>query len=236
MARRQRRSRAPAPVGLPTTSTSSRGRARRAISAARHPVGPPGSARLNSSTRSTRAGYPRIVSAAMRVLVVGPLEPDSMADNIVASLRDAGHDARGVSAWPGRGQLNFLGALRPHALDELERRPRTAARIHDRVLRAAEEHRPELTLVTDERLSPRLVAPLRAFGPVAVWFTDSLALLGRETWLAAGYDLVLTTDEPTARRFRDLRGVNAHLMPEGCNPAWHRPPAGAVPGTPGPRC
>jgi spore maturation protein CgeB len=171
----------------------------------------------------------------MRVLVVGPITPDSMADNLVASLRDAGHDAAGVSVWRGGRQLDRLGALQSHALEEAERRPGLAARRQGRVLDAAEEHRPEVTIVVDRTLSTALVPRLRAAGgPVALWFPDALSAIGRETWLAAGYDALFLTDAGLARRYRQLRGMNAHLMPEACTPRWHRPPAGAAPGDAGP--
>lgn len=151
------------------------------------------------------------------------------------SLRDAGHDAAGVSAWSGGGRLQRLGALQSHVFEEAARRPRLAARGQGRVVDAAEEHRPELTLVTDHTLSPALVPRLRALGgPVALWFQDALSAIGRETWLTAGYDALLLTDAEVARRYRELRGVNAHLMPEGCTPRWHRPPAGEHPGDAGP--
>ena len=171
----------------------------------------------------------------MRVLVVGPVTPDSMADNLVASLRDAGHDAAGVSTWPGGGQLERLGALQSHVLEAAARRPRLAARRQRRVVEAAEEHRPELTLVIDHTLSSALVPQLRAAGgPVALWFPDALSAIGRETWLAGAYDALFVTDAELARRYRELRGLNAHLMPEGCTPRWHRPPAGVAPGDAGP--
>lgn len=177
----------------------------------------------------------------MRVLVVGPLGPDSLADNLLGSLRDVGHDARGVETWKFSPEsqasrpLPLLDALQPHALNEMERRPALAARLQAGVLEAAEEHRPELTIVMDWNLSVELVPRVRAAGgPVALWFTDPLREIGREAYLLGGYDSVFVTDEPSAQRYRDLRGLNAHLMPEACNPRWHRPPEDAVPGDAGP--
>ena len=35
-------------------------------------------------------------------------------------------------------------------------------------------------------------------------------------------------------RYRELRGLNAHLLPEACNPRWHRPPKDHSPGDAGP--
>lgn len=183
----------------------------------------------------------------MRVLVVGPQGPDSLADNLLASLRDGGHDARGVETWTSGSRLAgssqasrplpFLGPLELHALNELERRPAVAARLQAGVLPAAEEHRPELTVVVDPRLAVPLVPRLRAAAggtPVALWFTDSLRQIGREAHLLGGYDAVFGTDAGLMKRYRELRGLNAHLLPEACNPRWHRPPAGDSPGDGGP--
>ena len=183
----------------------------------------------------------------MRVLVVGPLGPDSLADNLLVSLRDTGHDARGVETWTSGTRfggptqrsrpLPFLGPFERHAVDELERRPVVAARLQAGVLLAAEEHRPELTVVVDPRLAVPLVARLRAAAggtPVALWFTDSLPQIGRESHLLGAYDAVFGTDAGLMERYRELRGLNAHLLPEACNPRWHRPPEGDSPGDGGP--
>ena len=183
----------------------------------------------------------------MRVLVVGPLGPDSLADNLLVSLRDTGHDARGVETWtsgsrlggPGQGSrpLPFLGSLELHAVNELERRPALAARMQAGVLTVAEEHRPELTVVVDPRLAVPLVPRLRTVAggtPVVLWFTDGLRQIGREAHLLGGYDAVFGTDAGLMERYRELRGLNAHLLPEACNPRWHRPPEGDSPGDAGP--
>ena len=183
----------------------------------------------------------------MRVLVVGPLGPDSPAENLTTSLQDLGHDARGVETWDWDARLSnpkthasrplpFLGSFELHAVNELERRPGLAARLQAGVVAAAEEHQPELTIVMDRSLSVGLVPRLKSASggaPVALWFFDSLRAIGRETYLLGGYDAVFVTDEPSARRYRDIRGLNAHLMPEACNPRWHRPPDGAAPGDAG---
>jgi spore maturation protein CgeB len=183
----------------------------------------------------------------MRVLVVGPMGPDAFAENMVSSLGQAGHEVRAVETWthssPGGRRvararpLPVLGPLEHHLLDELQRRPRLAARLQAGVVEAAEDHRPELTVVMDASLSAKLVPRIRratSGAPVVLWFPDGMGRLGREAHLLCGYDALFGTDAPLAERYRELRGLNAHLLPEACNPIWHRPPDGQAPGDAGP--
>ena len=124
--------------------------------------------------------------------------------------------------------------LRVHVREEMERHADLGARVQRRVLEAAEDHRPELTLVVDRTLAPN---SCRACARPAPWRSGSRTApgcSGAKPGSRAPYDALFMTDAEVARRYRDLRGLNAHLMPEGCNPAWHRPPAGAAPGDAGP--
>jgi spore maturation protein CgeB len=169
----------------------------------------------------------------MRVLVVGEAYPDSFADNLHSTLRDAGHDVCAVSPFPrwlarhGRARARLRGAL-PVA-------PRAALRLQRPVVDAAESFRPDVVLNVDARLSHLVVGELRSVtaAPIAFWFPDSPGGLGRETHLLAGYDAVLLKDTVVVRRYRRVLGVNAHFVPEACNPRWHRPFDDAAPGAAG---
>jgi spore maturation protein CgeB len=169
----------------------------------------------------------------MRVLVVGEAYPDSFADNLHSTLRDAGHDVCAVSPFPrwlarhGRARARLRGAL-PVA-------PRAALRLQRPVVDAAESFRPDVVLNVDARLSHLVVGELRSVtaAPIAFWFPDSPGGLGRETHLLAGYDAVLLTDTVVVRRYRRVLGINAHFVPEACNPRWHRPFDDAAPGAAG---
>ena len=47
--------------------------------------------------------------------------------------------------------------------------------------------------------------------------------------MLAGYDALFLKDSAVVERYRRLLGLNAHFLPEACNPRWHRP-IGAVTG------
>ncbi len=159
----------------------------------------------------------------MRILVVGSVYPDSFADNLVSSLADAGHTMAAVAPFTGKA----LRARRvAHRLqDEVQAFPSAAKRLQRHVLEAAEEHRPDLVLNVDYRLSYVLVSELRsvARAPVVFWFPDALGNLGREMHVLAGYDALFLKDTAVVERYSRVLRINAHFLPEACNPRWHRP-------------
>ena len=168
----------------------------------------------------------------MRVLLVGERYPDSFADNLTVALRDAGHEVSSVS--PFRGPLAGSGRLRARLKAELPSMPRAALRAQAHVLEAADERQPELVLNVDFRLSWRIVRQLSERGLVcAFWFPDSMGNLGRETHVLGHYDAVFLKDSAVVRQYREILGLNAHFLPEACNPRWHRPPDGVTPGDAG---
>jgi len=166
----------------------------------------------------------------VRVLLVGDVYPDSFADNLVTSLSDAGHVVEAVGAFPK--VLTGPGRSSARIRAELPWLPRAARRLQRHVVQAAEALGPELILNIDFRLSWPIVQDLKSVSgaPAAFWFPDAPGNLGRETHVLAAYDGVFVKDSSVARIYRDVLGLNAHFLPEACNPRWHRPPSGLSPG------
>jgi spore maturation protein CgeB len=170
----------------------------------------------------------------MRVLLIGEAHPDSFADNISDTLVDAGHVVRTVAPFrgPAGGQSRLWVRLRA----ELPWVLRVATRMQAHVVDAAEDFRPDLVLNLDSRLAWPVVRRVReaSGAAVAFWFPDSVGSLARETHVLADYDAVFLKDTAVVERYRALLGLNAHFLPEACNPLWHRPPDGISPGDDGP--
>lgn len=166
--------------------------------------------------------------APKRVLVIGERYADSFADNLCASLDDAGHDVACVG--PFRLDRTRLPRLQARLRAELAMMPELAARLQRHVSDAAEQHQPELVINLDYRLSFLAVTDLRAVSaaPIVFWYPDSPGNLGRETHVLAGYDAVFLKDSVTVQRYRDGLGLNSVFLPEACNPRWHRPPVDAI--------
>jgi spore maturation protein CgeB len=165
----------------------------------------------------------------MRIGVIGRLEPDRFAANIIAALRDAGHVAVPLGPLAARHRLKItkgLAALSAQAVPRLEQR------VQDRIVRVAAQAVCELVISTDGRLTPESVAALRRGGArVALWFPDSLLNLGRALMLIAPYDALFFHEPHLVERLRAMLDLPVYYLPEGCNPRHHRPtvPAGTEP-------
>lgn len=179
-------------------------------------------------------GTPPPADGLPRVLVVGKRAPDYFADNVLTCLEDFGYETRSVE--PFQGTLSKSGRMTARVRAEVEVSPRLARRLQQHVLEAADEFRPELTLVLDARVAYPIVSALKqaSHAPVVFWFPDHSGNLGREMHLLAGYDAVFLKDSVIARRYRDSLGINAFYLPEGCNPRWHRPAGELAPSTENP--
>ena len=165
----------------------------------------------------------------MRIGVIGRLEPDRFAANIIAAVRDAGHVPVPLGPLGARHRLKIsagLAALSMQAMPGLEQR------TQDRIVRAAARAACELVISTDGRLTPASVAALRRDGArVALWFPDSVAGLGRALMLIAPYDALFFHEPHLVDRLRATLDLPVYYLPQGCNPRHHRPavPAGTEP-------
>jgi spore maturation protein CgeB len=92
------------------------------------------------------------------------------------------------------------------------------------LLRRARKLQPELVLVTHPRVPPQVVARLKqsCSGKVVCWFSDQIMGLYRHYLVAAPYDAVFLKEPFLVRAFREKLGMNAHYLPECCNPVWHK--------------
>jgi spore maturation protein CgeB len=95
--------------------------------------------------------------------------------------------------------------------------------VQDRFVRRTEGVRPDLVLVTYGGLTPRTVKRLLGISPaVAAWYPDASANLDREYLLASEYHCMFFKEPRAVALFRVNLGLPAYLLPECCNPAWHR--------------
>lgn len=157
----------------------------------------------------------------MRVLVVGPLDADSFADNVISALRQMGHEvfaagpARHTPRNPRLSNAVHILSDRVASLDEASQR---------HVVEAAEQHKPSVVLTMDSRLRPATVAKLKAHaGRVALWFPDHVANLGRHEAFLAPYDRIFLKNPDLVRQLQTVHGLPVAYMPEAANPLWHHP-------------
>ena len=163
----------------------------------------------------------------MRIGVVGPISPDSFADNIVTALTDMGHDP--VPLGPlcaRRGRYAAVEMAIRNALPALDERAQR------RVTAAAVRADCEIVINVDQRLMPGVVRDMRRAGmKVGLWFPDHVVHMGRQFMLLAPYDAVFVKEPHVVHTLGPLLGKPLFYLPQACNPRWHRPlvPVGTEP-------
>lgn len=165
----------------------------------------------------------------MRVGVIGPMWPDSLADNIVDCLGDLAVTpvALGPAGPDGSGRL-AARTVQTVARFGAE----TVALVQRPLLRRAREAACDVIINVDQSLVPQIVAGLkRTAAQVVLWYPDSMSNIGRSSMIAGDYDALFLKDRLFADRLRSIYCMPAHYLPEACNPRWHRPigePGGAA--------
>jgi spore maturation protein CgeB len=165
----------------------------------------------------------------MRVGVVGPVKPDSFADNVGDALRRTGHVVTQLGSAGPRARSRLAGNLGTLARQAM---PRLEDRAQRQIARAAHDADCEVVINLEAGLAPGVVTELRRTGArVAFWFPDHVANLGRQTMLLGPYDALFFKEPHLVDRLRANLDLPVYYLPQGCNPRWHRPlvPAGTEP-------
>lgn len=154
-----------------------------------------------------------------KIMVVGPLDPDSFADNISDSLNRMGHNVLAAGPARPRPRLVQIRNLVSIAGDRL---PRQDAFMQRHLINAERAFRPEIILSTDRTLQPAVVKQLRAGGArIALWFPDAVSNMGRHDMFLAGYDRIFFKNPALVRQLTAVHGIAASYLPEAFNPTWH---------------
>jgi spore maturation protein CgeB len=158
----------------------------------------------------------------MKILAVGPVFADSFAHNVVVTLQAMRH--RVVSAAGLRFRHNGNRYLNAFWRQLDAGFPAVELSYFHGLLRQARKFQPELVLVTHDRVPPQVVAKLKqaCSGKVVCWFTDPVIMLYRHYLVGAPYDAVFLKEPFLVRVFTQKLGVQAHYLPECCNPMWHK--------------
>jgi spore maturation protein CgeB len=159
----------------------------------------------------------------MKVFVTGPDVADSFTHNVAHTFREMGHD---VLTDPGLAFGMQQSSLRRGVEEVLARASRRwRLRREARIVRLAAEFKPDLTVMCTMTFEPETVERVRRLSgsPVVCWYGDSPANVLRQHVVSGEYDAVFAKDTDFVRALRSMLGLEAHHLPEACNPAWHRP-------------
>jgi spore maturation protein CgeB len=158
----------------------------------------------------------------MKWLVLGPMYPDTFADNIVATLRAMGHSVRAQPQEPILGPVARLKAV------YVERRQAASASYlsptESWAITEARSWRPDVLLAPTQQVREEALVQLKRAGVGArvAWWADPPANMRRMGLASTEWDLLLFKDKLAVGKFR-LAGLNAHLLHEAMNPVWHKP-------------
>jgi len=155
-----------------------------------------------------------------RVMVIGPTDADSFADNVGDTLTRTGHDVR--MAGPARRPV--FGRRLKNALEiARERLPEIDRRFQAHLIENERDFRPDVIITVDRRVQPAIVGELRANGAkMALWFPDHVANLGRHDLFLAPYDRFLFKNPQMVEQLVNVHGIPASYVPEAANSSWHR--------------
>lgn len=158
----------------------------------------------------------------MKILVAGPQYPDSFAKNIAVTLREMGHEVTVRLGTKGAGQrLKLCRLLWSYFLRAF---PALENLAHRSLVRTARQVQPDLVLVTYSKIPPQIIRELKNTCPgrVVCWFADPIIELYRFYLIASPFDAWFVKEPFLARSLKDKLGLDAHYLPECCNPIWHR--------------
>ena len=161
----------------------------------------------------------------MRVGVLGPQHPDSFADNIAHCLPDLGVEVvrLGATRRTTRSlRVNHLNDIVSNSVASYDTRQQA------RAVDAAVDSGCDVVISVASGLLPTSVAKFRNAGiPIALWFPDAVANLGRQLMIAGDYSRVYFKDASLVERLVRQTGLPVAYLPEACNPTWHKPQADA---------
>ncbi len=158
----------------------------------------------------------------LRVGVLGPLFPDSFADNVLATLDAVGVSTVGLGSARPRARRRTSAALMDLAL----RVPRVEGSLQARLVERCRREEVKVVLALESSLLPSTVKALRRAGSaVVLWFPDAVVNLDRQLMFLGDYDSMFFKEPHLVERATKLLGGEIHYLPEACNPMWHRPPS-----------
>jgi spore maturation protein CgeB len=156
----------------------------------------------------------------MTIVVPGLILPDSFVRNIVVTLEGMGHKAVNVpTAWSQRVRSRLFKTLCIYTELGI---PQLEIAAWNRLVRTVARLQPELVLLP-YAAPPQVLRLLRdaSGAKIVCWFTDAISNFYRSYLIAGSYDALFIKEPSLVPLLRNKLGLNAHYLPEACNPLWH---------------
>lgn len=158
----------------------------------------------------------------MKIAIPRFEDPDTFADNVAFTLRAMGHEVFTRGARP----VSAITARLPRRWDRLRTLivPRARTSYERWVLRLAKKIELDLVLALTQALSEETLVELKRLGVKAcvAWWGDTPQNMERMGLLTEEWNQIFLKDPDAVEKFRSV-GLQAELLHEAMNPAWHRP-------------
>jgi spore maturation protein CgeB len=156
----------------------------------------------------------------MRVAIAGYESADSFTENVATTLRQMGHE---VATTPLARGGRTAARLRKVWAELRERSGRYVPDYERWLLRTCRAQRVDLVLAMTRSVTEETLRGLRRAGVrhLVAWWGDCPANMRGAGLMVPGWDAVFMKDHDAVDDLRRV-GVNAHLLHEAMNPAWHR--------------
>jgi spore maturation protein CgeB len=144
------------------------------------------------------------------------------AKRIAETLKSMGHAVLPVEDTPKYRHMTMAWI---RTWNIVEKSFPSLLRRHQRgVIRAIEAFQPNLVVITSGNYAPQIIHEMRraSEAKLVAWYPDHLANLGRQYLLAGDLDAWFFKGRYMVETFRAMLGLNAHYLPEACQPVWHR--------------
>ncbi len=162
-------------------------------------------------------------SVFQRVLIIGDLFPDSLADNIYITLRNMGHEVSVVPSNPVKSSNKAFLRISGTYLTRLF--PFFEEQFSLRLVKKVIKFQPDLVISTMAEVCPKTIERMKKetdAAAVVCWYTDAITNLDRQYMLAAPYDILFVKEPYLVELLQKKLNKNAFYLPEACNPVWHK--------------
>jgi len=156
----------------------------------------------------------------MKIVIPNFPEPDSFVDNVVFTLKAMGHDVVTPLKRLGRSRYVSLNVAREFWQKAF---PQSWTPAEKWVVAMARQNPPDMVLCLTQSLRQEMLEELRKCGVtrLVAWWGDTPANMRGMGLLAKGWDLIFIKDAAAVAKFRAV-GLDAELLHEAMNPAWHK--------------
>jgi len=160
----------------------------------------------------------------LRIIVPNFYFEDSFVDNVVHALREMGHEVRTAPRRSTQRSLSPVRIATGFAIQKLF--PDRLPPAEKWLLKEIKTYRADVLLALTQQFSEETLREVRrsGVGVRVAWWGDTPANMRRMGLLTPEWDAIFLKDPDGVKKFRRV-GLNAHLLHEAMNPAWHRPVA-----------